>query len=495
MGKIPSSRLQELIFGSSDKLESAQISSLEKEGLIKKIAPRIYTSKLNEDPALIIKRNWFRILANQYPDAILSHRSALEFKPTQVDGHIYLTYTYTTNVELPGLTIHFLKGMGPVIGDSKFFENLYVSQEARAYLENMQSTRKDGEESKSLSQAEIEEKLETIIKVKGEDALNKLRDTSKEISKVLGMEKEFIKLNGLISAILSTGVSKNLKSVAAKARVLGVPFDQGRIELFENLYQELAGGIFPDYPDKNNTTKSYQNFAFFEGYFSNYIEGTEFAVSEAREIILTETPMPARDEDSHDILGTYQIVSDKIEMSYVPKTSNELIDLLRQRHSILLSARLSKTPGVFKTINNRAGNTEFVDWQLVGGTLKKGFEWYSLLQHPFAKAAYIMFLVSEVHPFLDGNGRMARVMMNAELSSQGLSKIIIPNVFREDYLISLKKFTKQRTPDAYVRMLSRAYEFSSNIFDENIDDMENYLLKCDAFQEPKEGKLKIIEHS
>jgi len=27
----------------------------------------------------------------------------------------------------------------------------------------------------------------------------------------------------------------------------------------------------------------------------------------------------------------------------------------------------------------------------------------------------MMFLVSEVHPFLDGNGRIARVMMNAEL--------------------------------------------------------------------------------
>jgi hypothetical protein len=38
MGKNPSERLQELIFGSSDKSESAKISSLEKSGLIKKIA-------------------------------------------------------------------------------------------------------------------------------------------------------------------------------------------------------------------------------------------------------------------------------------------------------------------------------------------------------------------------------------------------------------------------------------------------------------------------
>lgn len=492
MGKNPSERLQELIFGSSNKSESAKISSLEKSGLIKKIAPRIYTSKLSDEPSLIIKRNWFRILANQYPDAILSHRSALEFKPTQ-SGHIYLTYSYTGNVKLPGLTIHFLKGKGPINSDTKFFEELCVSHDARAFLENMQSTRKQGEESKSLSQEDIEHKLETIIKVKGEDALNKLRDKSKEISKELEMEKEFIKLNSLISAMLSTGFSKNLKSAVAKARIEGAPFDQSRIELFENLYEALAGGIFPDYIDKNKTTKSYQNFAFFEGYFSNYIEGTEFAVSEAKEIIMTETPMPTRDEDSHDILGTYQIVSDRTEMSLLPDTSEDFINLLRHRHAVLLSARLSKTPGVFKTINNRAGNTEFVDWQLVTGTFKKGFEWYKLLRHPFPKAAYIMFLVSEVHPFLDGNGRIARVMMNAELSSQGLSKIIIPNVFREDYIISLKKFTNQRMPDAYVKMLLRAYEFSATIHGENIDEMENFLLNCDAFQGPKEGKLKIIK--
>jgi Fic family protein len=49
------------------------------------------------------------------------------------------------------------------------------------------------------------------------------------------------------------------------------------------------------------------------------------------------------------------------------------------------------------------------------GTLKKGFDWYSMLQDPFARAIYMMFLVSEVHPFLDGNGRVARVMQNFQI--------------------------------------------------------------------------------
>jgi hypothetical protein len=46
-----------------------------------------------------------------------------------------------------------------------------------------------------------------------------------------------------------------------------------------------------------------------------------------------------------------------------------------------------------------------------------------------------------------------RVMMNAELSAKRLSKIIIPTVYREDYMGALRKLTRQRVADAYVRML------------------------------------------
>lgn len=167
-------------------------------------------------------------------------------------------------------------------------------------------------------------------------------------------------------------------------------------------------------------------------------------------------------------------------------------DVLCIPYNACFPASPSKKTGEFKDRNNRAGNREFLDWQLVTGTLKKGFEWYSLLREPFAKAVYMMFLVSEVHPFLDGNGRIARVMMNAELSAKGLSKIIIPTVYREDYMGALRKLTRQRVADAYVKMLLRAYEFSSTLVGESIDDMEKHLIECDAFREPKEGHLKIL---
>jgi hypothetical protein len=491
MGKIPSSKVQEIVFASSDKAESRRITALLKEGQIRKIAPRIYTSNFADEPAAIIKRNWFHILSALYPQALLSHRSALEFVPTS-NGHVFLTYTYTEKVQLPGLTIQLLEGPAKIEGDNVFFGNLHASQEARAFLENLQETRRKSAEPKTLTISQIEERLEAIIRARGENGLNALRDKAKEVSSKLGMENQFKKLNQLMSDLLATGKSKSLTSPAAIARSLGEPLDPDRIRLFESLYEELAGKVFPQHIDQNTSVKAYKTFAFFEGYFSNFIEGTEFTVEEAKEIIETDTPLPARDEDSHDILGTYRIVSDKKEMAICPSNANEFLDIMRRRHAILLQSRISKKPGEFKDKNNRAGNTEFVDKQLVVGTLKKGFEWYSLLQEPFAKAVYMMFLVSEVHPFLDGNGRIARVMMNAELSAKGLSKIIVPTVYREDYMGALRKLTRQRVADAYVRMLLRAYEFSSTLHGESIDEMEKYLIRCDAFKEPKDGKLKIL---
>ncbi len=489
MGKIPPSKIQEIIFASSDKKESRRITDLLKEKLIRKIAPRIYTSNLEDEPSSIIKRNWYRILANQYPKALLSHRSALEFKPTS-KGHIFLTYSYTSNVTLPGLTIHLLKGPKPIEDDAPFFENLIASQEARAFLENLQEARSQNEDSKVLPRTVIEEKLEAIIRGRGEQALNILRDKARDISQALEMQKEFKKLNQLISSLLATGKSKNLTSPIALARSLGEPVDPARIRLFERLYEELAGKTFPTFTH-SSSSHNFKTFAFFESYFSNYIEGTEFTVNEAKEIVNTETPLPLREEDSHDILGTYRIVSNKQEMSMCPSTPNEFIEMMRNRHAVLLQSRKSKKPGEFKNINNRAGTTEFVDWSLVIGTLKKGFDWYSLLKDPFAKAVYMMFLVSEVHPFLDGNGRIARVMMNAELSSKGLVKIIIPTVFREDYMGALRKLTRQQIADPYIRMMLKAYDFSATLKQESLEEMEQHLISCDAFKEPTEGKLKF----
>jgi fido (protein-threonine AMPylation protein) len=103
----------------------------------------------------------------------------------------------------------------------------------------------------------------------------------------------------------------------------------------------------------------------------------------------------------------------------------------------------------------------------------------------------MLFLISEVHPFIDGNGRVARILMNAELVADGQSKILIPNVYRDDYLGALRKLTRRGLIDPYVRMLDRIHEFSLTVSGEDMNLMQDYLEHCNAFQEPTEASLKF----
>jgi Fic family protein len=100
----------------------------------------------------------------------------------------------------------------------------------------------------------------------------------------------------------------------------------------------------------------------------------------------------------------------------------------------------------------------------------------------------MMFLIVEVHPFADGNGRVARILMNAELYSQGLSTIIIPNVYREDYLLALRALTRRSRTAPFIRMMTRAQKFSSVEF----SPYKKILTELESrnwFRDPDDAKL------
>jgi fido (protein-threonine AMPylation protein) len=486
---------KEIIFSSSDKSISNKITKAEKEGKIRKIAPRIYTTNLRDSEEYIIKRNFFEILKWRFPDALISHRSASELRPTET-GNFFMTSNYSKKItDFKGVTLNVMEGK-PALESDINLDGIYASSEWRWFLENMQSSRKKGDESKTFPIEYIEDRLEKIIIREGEEGINQFRDKAGEIAIQLDFNNEFSKLNAIISALLNTHNASVLSSESAKARATGMPFDAKRVELFKILYDKLKDYYFPERPDKNTSEDSFRMFSFFEAYFSNYIEGTKFIIEDAKQIVDTGISIPKRMKDSHDILGTFQILSNSYEMSIVPASAEELIQILKRRHLTMLSSRLEDVnAGEFKVQNNRAGNTEFVDFTLVEGTLKQGFKYYAALTDPMAKAVFIMFMISEVHPFTDGNGRISRIMGNAELFKSGLSRIIVPTVFREDYILSLKKFTNRKEPDAYIRIMDKLQYFSTNIFGENFDELNNYFKETNAYKEPSEGNLNIIDRS
>ncbi len=474
--------VMEIVMGSSNKSDSVRITAMQKEGTLRKIAPKVYTTNMDEEPEVIIKRNLFYVLGQLYPHAVISHRSAYELKPTE-SGDIYLTYSYTKNVKLPGIIVHLMQGPMGTEHDMPFIENLYISSAERRALENLQKGRARSNVSKCKPRAYIEETLERMLQVNGEAGINAFRDKARSIAAELGMNEEFETLHAIIGALLATKPTGILSSANAIARAQGAPFDEERVKLFSILFEALHNEQFPYVDEPNVMNSAFRNFAFFESYFSNYIEGTEFEIEDAWKIVETGQPMPARNADSHDVLGTFQLVASRREMRRTPTSTDNLIELLQDRHRILMAARPDRNPGMFKMQNNHAGDTHFVDCTLVRGTLNKGYEYYQALEHPFSRALFMLFMVSEVHPFNDGNGRISRIMMNAELVAADQSKVIIPTVFREDYLNALRRLTRRGDPSVLIRAMSRVRQFSANITGDDFETTRNYLEKCNAFKD------------
>lgn len=482
---------KEIVFASSDPDVSHAISRLVKQGKLRKIAPRLYTTNLVDSVEIIVRRNILNILTWRFPGTIISHRSAREMRLT-ANGYFFLTGTFNKKVtDLPGVVIVVSKGPAADQNDMTF-NQMYIAGEYRWMLENMQESRRAGDESKVLPVDVIEKKLGSVLIASGEAGLNAYRDTLRETAERLGMTKEFQKINVIVSALLATHDSAALTTSYAQALSVGLKYDENRKHLFETLFDALQEKHFVSRKIQAQSEEEYRNIAFFESYFSNYIEGTEFEVDEAKQIVETGIPIAHRNEDSHDVLGTFQLVSNRSEMMRYPQSPQELLDILRRRHAILLSGRPDLNPGQFKQVNNRAGNTEFVDAKLVQGTLEIGFDYYTALASPLAKAIYIMFLISETHPFNDGNGRTARVMMNAELFRAGEAKTIVPTVYREDYLLSLRKLSRQGDPSAYIKVMEKLQRFGLTLYGRPFDNLWSYLKSCNAFEEPDRAKLMFV---
>lgn len=58
--------------------------------------------------------------------------------------------------------------------------------------------------------------------------------------------------------------------------------------------------------------------------------------------------------------------------------------------------------------------------------------------HPVDFAAWLHFRLVNIHPFIDGNGRTARLIMNVSLIQDGYPIVIIPPILRREYIDTLE---------------------------------------------------------
>jgi len=486
------------VFGAS-AYPRASISRALREGRMRRLARGIYTTSLDETTREVIDRNRLELAGILFPGCVIGDRSAVSGGLPEPDGSLFLIADSDRQVQVGHLLFRSRHGAPPQPGDMPFPAGIYIAGTARSLLENTRPSRaRGGRSSRTLSRTELEEWIERLLDQRGEKGINHLRDEARSLAGTLGLKQEFILLDRLIGSALGTRRAR-LSSPVLKARSAGHAFDPSRLELLGALHRELHS-LAPRIRPADPAEPRLRFLPFFEAYFSNYIEGTRFEIEEARAIVFEGRIPEARPADAYDIVGTYALVSDVEEMRRLPRDAGDYLELLRSRHARLLEGRPEGLPGAFKREPNRAGTTTFVSPDRVIGTLERGFELYASLAEPFQRAVYQMFLVSEVHPFADGNGRIARVMMNSEFIATGEQRIFIPTVYRDEYLGSLRALSHSGRPRPLIRVLDFAQRYTQSLDYSDFERARGLLESSDAFVEPadadREGlRLRIPESS
>lgn len=462
-----------IFFGSASSQRSSEISRGVKAGRVRKLASKLYTDELTAPPEDIILRNRLQIAAHFYPGAVISHRSVLETGQPGANGRLHLTIAQAVAPvrSLPGLEIRLWQGPDPQPEDiqTDFHNNypLFTACQARAVLENLQIARaRSGDEPKTLPREALEAWLERKIRLLGGlPWLDQLHAQATALSARFGWSREQTELDKLVAAFKGQAPTVRLNSEVARARAMGKPYDPERLDLFRTLHARLAAEPFRALTAPPETETD--NRAFWEAYFSNFIEGTKFTVEEAQVLVYDAEAArhleADRPEDAHDVKETFRLIADRHISSEVARDTPHFLDLLKRRHARMMASRHSIMPGVFKLKNNEFGTRTFVAPELVAETLARAWPLSQALPAGPARALFLLFAIAEIHPFKDGNGRISRLSLNAELEHVGAARLILPTSLRLDYLSVLEALTTKHNPEPYVAFAHKLIDLNSRM--------------------------------
>jgi hypothetical protein len=414
--------------------DRAHLSRLARAGSALRLAPGIYAVGATLPPETVASFHRNAIIARIWPGAVIRGRSALA-GGQPVDGVLYIAHPNPPRkapLSLPGLTIVAETGPDALPGDMPLPDGIVLAGQARTLVENIDiQGRPPRSRAGTLA---VEDQIDTLARRGGSGRIQRVLA---ELDVIAGSfdPRQIAAVREQLVAVLGT-VTSTPRSERLAARVAGVPYDAHIVQRLEAVLGAV-GRLAPQPRAAAGAPERWAWLPFFEAYFSNFIEGTEFGVEEARRIAVDGWVPPSRPADAHDVAATYRLTSDTEDRRRVPASSDELLELLQHRHEILMAARPDRRPGMFKEQPNYAGGYKFVDPDLVEGTFRRGFDQMAATVDPMSRAVGMMVLITECHPFDDGNGRIARLMANAELSVAGQVRVVIPTSFRNNYLAAL----------------------------------------------------------
>lgn len=206
-------------------------------------------------------------------------------------------------------------------------------------------------------------------------------------------------------------------------------FEQLRKEVDQKKYQQVC-----------------DNFKVKYAYDAVHVEGTNsITLDEALTLQRVSGSSQVSETEQKELLNhikafemVLHAVENKIPMSedLIKDVHQQILDgimpggLYRQMNVGLIGS-IHQPPDYVKVYDRMRRMMNHLDFEFSGNTIEK--------------AAYIHLSIAKIHPFLDGNGRLGRLMMNYYLLADGYLPISINDQVKAEYFESLDQFKLEKS--------------------------------------------------
>ncbi len=250
----------------------------------------------------------------------------------------------------------------------------------------------------------------------------------------------------------------------------------------------------------NNKKEMYKWLKTELAYTSNAIEGNTLTRKETELVIddgITSTSKPLQ----HYIEAVNHAKAFEKIIAFLDEDKNINENFMLNIHKIILTGLDDDNAGFYRNCRVRiSGSTVIMPNPLkVPDLMTDFYNWLSdnMDNEPLTAILTHLKFVS-IHPFVDGNGRCARLLMNTILLKFGFAPIVIRPTDRKKYLSVVENYQLKGDDKPYINfmlnLLNRSLKVLITMLDTDIDIEPNKLLTISKYAKLKDVPISTIRY-
>jgi len=189
-------------------------------------------------------------------------------------------------------------------------------------------------------------------------------------------------------------------------------------------------------------------------YNSNAIEGSTLTYSETKLILNEGITIGGKSMNEH-----LEAINHKEAISFIEELTNIntkeiMLTDIKNLHHLILKGIDNKNAGAYRTQNVGVVKSDgelhsFTEPLKIEEEMNKFIEWLhsQTIEEPILLATLVHLKFVSIHPFIDGNGRTARLLMNLILLQNGYPQAIIKVSNRVAYIQAVEQYQQSRDND------------------------------------------------